>query len=34
MQELGEMFKVPELGFRVSVTQQHLHKEHYSQHKM
>ncbi|KAG0625186.1 hypothetical protein M758_2G034400 [Ceratodon purpureus] len=32
--ELGEMFKVPELGFRVSVTQQQLHKEHYSQHKI
>ncbi|KAG0612288.1 hypothetical protein M758_6G015500 [Ceratodon purpureus] len=32
--ELGEMFKVPETGFRVSLTQQQLHKEHYSQRKI
>lgn len=32
--ELGEMFKVPEVGFRVSETQLQLHKEHSSQHKI
>ncbi|XP_024362916.1 SNF2 domain-containing protein ENL1 isoform X1 [Physcomitrium patens] len=32
--ELGEMFKVPEAGFRVSLTQQQLHKEHFRQYKI
>lgn len=32
--ELGEMFKVPETGFRVSQTQRQLHKEHFSQRRI
>lgn len=34
MQELGEMFKVPETGYKVSQTQRQLHKEHYNQRKV
>lgn len=32
--ELGEMFKVPETGYKVSQTQRQLHKEHYNQRKV
>jgi len=33
-QELRELFQVPKTGFDVSVTQQQLHKEHASQHRI
>jgi hypothetical protein len=34
VQELRELFQVPKTGFDVSVTQQQLHKEHASQHRI
>jgi hypothetical protein len=34
MQDLHELFSIPESGFDVSLTQQQLHEEHDSQHEM
>jgi hypothetical protein len=33
-QDLRELFSLPKQGFNISLTQQQLHEEHDSQHKM